>query len=209
MREIVAEQRTQEWFKARIGKVTGSTLERALNPKKQDTFMYELIAGMMVEHVDNELNVDAVIRGRDLEPFAVAQAVKDLGVKFVDAGFCVSDLIDGFGLSPDNVQYGKRKIIGGLEVKCPNTATHVKYIIGNEVPKEHKYQVVAPFIASDDVKFWTFMSYDDRCYERPTFYKSVIRDDVEDMIGMTINKARETLIKFIGRVNDKHTSLTF
>ncbi len=204
MREIVAEQRTQEWFAARVGKVTGTTLERAINPKKQVTFMYEMIAGMMTEPMGSDLNVPAVIRGREMEPYAIAQARKDLGIEFEPVGFCVSNLIPGFGLSPDNVLYHDGKIIGGIEIKAPNTATHLRYIDADVVPKDYIWQVQAPFIASDDVEFWYFLSYDDRCYERQTFYKKVLREDVKD-----IEKTRETLIEFIGMVNKKHGELTF
>lgn len=205
MIEIVADQRSHEWHRARAGRVTGSTLERAINPKKQDTFLYELVAAMMTETIIDDLNVPAVVRGRDMEPFAIARARDDLGMEFERVGFCVSLTVPGFGLSPDIVLLHENKIVGGVETKCPNTATHLKYMINDEVPKEHKYQVWAPFIASDDVEFWYFMSYDDRCYERPTFYKKVIRADIED----DIKKCRKTLTEFIGRVKEKHSSLTF
>jgi len=204
VREVVAEQRTQLWHEARAGKVTGSELERAINPKKQETYMYEILAGLMTETIAHDLNVAAVNRGIEQEPFAVAQARKDLGLDFVDAGFCVSKSIPGFGLSPDNVVKDKDGFIyKGLEIKCPDTKTHLRYILEDIVPVKHEYQVWAPFIASDKVTSWWFMSYDDRCYENKTFYKEVKRGDIAEKII----KHRKTLREFIRVLKENHTKL--
>lgn len=206
LNEIVSDQRSLEWHQARAGKVTGTTLGRAVgSPKVQETFMYELLAEMMSETMPDDLNVPAVVRGRNMEPFAIAQAKEDLELVFEPAGFCMSELIPGFGLSPDNVVKKFGYITGGLEIKCPDTKTHLKYIVEDTIPKEYRHQVLAPFVASDRVAWWYFMSYDDRCYERPTFYKKVEFEEVEE----EVLKIREDLKVFLEKLNKAHLQLTF
>lgn len=205
MREIVSEQRTHEWHEARLGKVTGSVLDRALKPGTQDTLMYEIVTGMMTELIIDDLIVPAVMHGLEMEPFAIERASVDKGINFKKAGFFVSNNIKKFGLSPDCVEWKDGKVIGGVEIKAPHTKTHLQYISSGIIPKNYYHQVIAPFVASDDVQYWYFMSYDDRCYERPTFYKKMVREEVEE----DVIKIRKTLITFLEKVEKKYRELTF
>ena len=96
-------------------------------------------------------------------------------------------------------------INGGCEIKCPNSKTHVEYIIKDEIPKEYWHQTIAPFVASDLVEWWYFVSYDDRNYEKPLFIKKIMREEIED----EIIKIREDLLEFIQSVSVEHEKLTF
>ena len=57
---------------------------------------------------------------------------------------------------------------------------------------------------SPEVKFWHFVSYDDRNYERPLFVKTVLREDLD-----TLEADREKLKAFLDRVEQTHIDLTF
>jgi len=143
--------------------------------------------------------------GNELEPIARAYATKELQIKFETIGMMISDEVDGFGTSPDCVCRRGNKIVGGLEIKCPNSKKHVEYIIKNEVPKEYWHQILSQFIVNPDVKWWTFMSFDDRNYLRPDFYITVKRRD----ISKEINEAYKRLKDFLKTVDEVHEKLTF
>ena len=205
MYKVDMEQKSLDWLKARHGNVTGTSLGSALGtPAVQKTLMYSLIADRMTEVQMNDLSTPAIDRGNELEPFAIKATEAETGILFTETGLLLDDNYPRFSISPDGIVEEDGVIIGGIETKCPNSKKHVEYIIKNEIPKEYLHQVKAPFVMSDDIKFWVFASFDDRNYERPLFVKTVTRDDFED-----IDKCREKLLDFLAVTNDAHMDLTF
>ena len=218
MIELELEQGSLEWHQERAGRVTGTSLKSALgaklsaktgwsigDKKQQQTLTYELIAERMTEVQIVELNTAAVERGRELEPFAIKAASKQTGEDYQDCGMLICEGMQDFGFSPDSVVKVDGVIIGGLETKCPSSKKHIEYLINNEVPSEYYWQVLAPFICSDDVQWWDFASFDDRNYEKPLFVIRVNREEVADIV----EKAKEELKTFLKSVCDKHEELVF
>ena len=206
MRELKFEQGSLEWHRQRAGMVTGTSLKSATcTPAVQRTLLYELLAGMMTEPDGDFYKSEAMERGLDLEPVALKKASKTLSLKFETTGMMISDEIDNFGTSPDAVFRKGSKIVGGIEIKCPDSKKHIEYIINDEVPKDYRPQVLAQFIVNPDVKFWYFMSFDDRNYEIPEFYYLVKREDV----WVELLELEAKLVKFLKMVSDKHLELTF
>jgi hypothetical protein len=220
MIELDLEQGTLEWHIERAGRVTGTTLQSALGakyskPKKlwtlgdkkvQETLMYSLISERMTEVQIVELNTAAVERGRELEPFAIAAVSKKKKINFLECGMLISENTREFGFSPDAVfKDSNGVIVGGLETKCPSSKKHIEYLIKDEIPSEYYWQVLSPFICSDDVLWWDFASYDDRNYECPLFCKRVLRSDVEDHV----NQARDILSEYLHEVRIIHENLVF
>ena len=220
MIELELEQGTLEWHQERAGRVTGTTLQSGLgakyssakkvwtlgDKKVQTTLMYELIAERMTEVQIVELNTAAVERGRELEPFAIKAAGKKRDIEFLTCGMLISGFTQEFGFSPDAVYKNKDGIIvGGLETKCPSSKKHIEYLICNQVPTEYYWQVLSPFICSDDVLWWDFASYDDRNYECPLFLIRVNRADVVEHI----KAARITLESYLSVVRAQHEQLAF
>ena len=206
MYKLDIEQKSFEWLKARAGNVTGTSLSSALGtPAVQKTLMYSLIADRMTEVQMSDLSTPAIDRGNELEPFAIRATEEETGIKFTDTGLLLNDKYPRFSISPGGIVEDENGIIiGGIETKCPNSKKHVEYLIKDEIPKEYLHQVKAPFVMSDDVKFWVFASFDDRNYERPLFVKTVTRDDFDD-----IDECRAKLLKFLDVVNEGHMDLTF
>ena len=205
MYKLDIEQKSFEWLKARAGNVTGTSLSSALGtPAVQKTLMYSLIADRMTEVQMSDLSTPAIDRGNELEPFAIRATQDETGIQFIETGLLLDDKYLRFSISPDGIVEEDGVIVGGIETKCPNSKKHVEYLMKNEIPKEYLHQVKAPFIMSDDVKYWVFASFDDRNYERPLFVKTVTRDDFDD-----IDECRAKLLKFLDVVNEGHMDLTF
>ena len=220
MIELDVEQGSLQWHHERAGRVTGTSLQSSLgakyskakakwtlgDKKVQTTLSYELIAERMTEVQIVELNTFAVERGRELEPFAIKEAGKKNKIDYEECGMLISDFTQEFGFSPDAIYRNTNGlIVGGLETKCPSSKKHIEYFINNEVPSEYYWQVLSPFICSDDILWWDFASYDDRNYECPLFCIRVNRADVEEHV----KEAREILKSFLLEVNEKHERLVF
>jgi hypothetical protein len=220
MIELLLDQGSIEWHHERAGRATGTSLQSALGAKYsapkdkwtlgdvkvQTTLLYELISERMTEVQIVELNTAAVERGRELEPFAIKATANKTGENYIECGMLISELHPEFGFSPDSVVKNKDDlIVGGLETKCPSSKKHIEYIIKNRIPPEYYWQVLSPFICSDDVQWWDFASFDDRNYECPLFVIRVNREDVEDHIV----QARTVLTEYFRLVNQSHENLVF
>lgn len=206
MRIINVEQGSNEWHKERAGRITGTSLKYAIGSAKvQETLMNELIAEKMTEIQPVDLNSEAVQRGRDLEPVALKAVRERTDIDFVTTGMIAPDNIDEYAISPDAIHYDDGVVIGGLEIKCPNSKKHVEYIRGGVVPKEYKWQVLAPFLVDESVQWWDFASFDDRNYEIPLFIVRTYRKDIlKDIVDASVN-----LNDFIDRFNQEYLKLTF
>lgn len=206
MRELKFEQCSQEWHKARSGVVTGTSLKDAVGSNaKKKTLMYKILAGMMTEPISMDIGSKAVERGIEMEPVALRAACKTLDIPFETTGMLFSDKIESYGISPDAVVRVNGKIIGGIEMKCPNSETHIRYMMEKGVPKDYKHQVYAPFLVSDDIQWWYFMSFDDRNYEQPEFYHLVNRN----LIEKELEEIKLELVSFVSQIKEAHEKLTF
>lgn len=206
MIELTMDQKSIEWHKARSGIVTSTSLKSAIGaPGPQKTLMYELVSERMAQQMFDDYSSTAMAHGNDTEAMARRAASKTLGKDFEKIGMLVSTIIKGFGMSPDGVHRRDGKIVEGIEIKCPNSKKHIEYVMKGFLPKEYEAQFLSPFVLSDDIERWHFMSYDYRNYSKPEFYVTVDRSDIKD----EISKAREKLVKFIKMVDDAHDELVF
>lgn len=176
MIEVQVEQGTQEWLKMRLGKVTGTRLK---NVYKTDylNLIDELIAEVISEEVEVSFVNSSMQRGKDLEPIVreIYQQVKEIEIE--EIGFCLSDEIDILAYSPDGFTKDRK---GGIEIKCPNTKTHVKYIRQNKLPSEYESQVLCAFLVNKSLEWMDFISFDDRFKVKPMF---IIRVERKDILG--------------------------
>lgn len=206
MHKVDIEQGSYEWHCMRQGIVTGTTLKSALGTTKvQNTLMYKIISERMTEPQIDDINSAAITRGREMEPIALRVVSKNLDIDFATTGMLFSDRFDGFGFSPDAIFESDGEIVGGLEIKCPGSKKHIEYLIDGGLPKEYADQVRSPFLMSDKVEWWYFVSFDDRNYERPLHIIKLTRIDFEKELP----EQRTKLQGFLNRVDTKHAELTF
>lgn len=172
------EQGTLEWLTIRAGKVTASELKNILTPKfaikdgeMPQTYLYKKVAegfrGKPLE--DEDFSSFHTENGQMLEDEARKFFCWNFDTaKLTDAGFVEHD--DGrFGCSPD-------ALVGedsGLEVKCPMSKTHVKYLLQGKLPDDYAAQVHGSIYATGR-KSWVFMSY---ARKFPPFVLTVQRDE--------------------------------
>ena len=169
---------------ARCGRVTASEVADALaflkrgDKKGGDTEARKKYkARVVAEILTGEPDMDGYVtsfmsRGTDNEPYARAayEVAQDVSVDTV--GFILHPTIERAGASPDGI-VGDR---GGLEIKCPSSANHIKYLDEQILPEEYEPQVMFNLACSGQ-EWWDFVSYDDRLKRHPLFIKRVYRDE--------------------------------
>lgn len=198
------EQGSIEWLQLRLGKVTGTRLKK-LMAKDNLGLVDELIAEMVSEQVEEIIPSFSMQRGSDLEPIA-RKAYEDFtGHKVELFGFLQSDRYEWFGISPDGLIDEKGKFLKGVEIKCPDTDTHVRYIRQDSLPVEYKYQVYAYFIVNEDLLELDFVSFDNRFPIKPIHIVNVRREDIKE----ELKEVEEAMVKFWVKFQKYYNQVTF
>lgn len=173
------EQRTDEWFAARIGKVTASRVADLMAKTKSGpsasraNYMADLIVERLTGQKAEGFTSAAMQWGTDTEPQARAAYEFHTDANVVEDGFCLHPHIPDFGASPD----GLIGDVGLLEIKCPNTAAHLEVLLSGTVPAKYVTQMQAQMACTG--RAWCdFVSFDPRMpVEMQMFVKRVARDD--------------------------------
>ena len=129
----------------------------------------------------------------DTEPLARLSYEVANNVLVDEVGFVPHPTIAMAGASPDGLVGDD----GLLEIKCPNTATHIDTLLTQIVPS--KYNTQMQFQMACTGRKWTdFVSFDNRLPEElQLFVKRVPRDDV------FIKQTEDAIVKFLAELDDK------
>jgi len=158
------EQRTDEWFEARHGCLTASSMgawlvdteKTAKSRGARDTAVYKLLSERAQWYQPAIFETDAMSRGTALEPMAVAEFEKATDLEVAECGFMKADF-GPVGCSPDGLILGE--MFGcGYENKCPTGPKHAQYIDQGILPVQYKVQVHAS-MAITGAKGWWFQSF--------------------------------------------------
>jgi len=156
------EQGTPEWFAQRCGKVTASRIADLMAKTKsgwgasRKNYMAQLVAERVTGTVAESYTNAAMQWGIDTEPMA-RQAYEAANLVTVDeAGFVEHPRIDGAGASPDGYVGD-----GLVEIKCPNTATHIDTMLSGKIQDKYIKQMQWQ-MACTQTAFCDFVSYDPR-----------------------------------------------
>lgn len=177
-----AEQRSEAWFAARLGRVTGSRAADVLAAIKsgEAAARRDYRTQLVVERLTNTLQEDVFInkemqRGIDCEPLARAAYESLTGDLVRATGFLAHDALP-IGCSLDG---DVNNFEGILELKCPKSATHLKYLKAKSAPAEHLAQITHNLYVTGAV-WCDFVSWDDRFpASLQVFMARVHRNDVD------------------------------
>ena len=197
------EQRSDQWFAARIGKVTASRVADVLAKTKtgysatRDNYMAQLVCERLTGEKGESFTNAAMQHGTDTEPLARAayEALKDVLVD--EVGFVPHPSIKMAGASPDGLVGDD----GLIEIKCPNTATHIDTLLNQSVPT--KYFTQMQFQMACTGREWCdFVSFDNRLPEElQLFVKRVPRDETY------IKLMEAEIVQFIVELDEKIAKL--
>lgn len=187
-------QRSEQWYAARRGLPTCSRFDKILTAAKglpssaQETLICELLAESILppqQGVIRPMTSD-MEQGVILEAEArccyeleyATEPVREVGFVVHDSGM--------FGGSPDAL-VGES---GGVEIKCPQGATHIGYVRDGVLPNEYKCQLHGNMIVTGRRR-WAFFSY---ARNLPSFHINVQWDDFTE-------KLAAELLKFCAKYN--------
>lgn len=160
------DQRSDEWYQARLGKATGSkfhdvcSFTRSGESASRRNYRYQLIAERLTGVVQPTYTSSAMQWGIDNEPVARLAYEMKTGYTVQEAGFLVSEILPDAGISPDGL-IGQD---GGVEIKCPEIATHIETLTKNRIPEQYIEQIDGAMWVTGR-KWWDFVSYDPRLPE--------------------------------------------
>jgi len=171
MEIINCKQGTDEWWEAKLGRVSASNFSKVLNKKTgRKAYMLkvaaERLSGVREETYTNQ-NME---NGKILEASAREYYEKKKQCKVDHVGFVIKD--EWVGVSPD----GLVGVDGDLEIKCPLPSTHIKYIISGCLPAVYVPQVQGQLWVTER-KWCDFVSYCPLIKGNPFFCIRVPRDE--------------------------------
>jgi putative phage-type endonuclease len=193
------QQGTPEWHHARAGKVTASRIADIMARTKtgvsasRKTYMGQLIAERLTGEPMESKPTAAMQWGTETEPQARTFYEFMRSATVTEIGFVEHPEIEMAGASPDGL-VGKD---GLIEIKCPNTATHIDMLLSGKVPAKYLKQMQWQ-MACTGSQWCDFMSFDPRLpVNMQALIICVLRD--EEMIA-DMEKAVKA---FLAEMEDK------
>ena len=192
------EQGTVEWFAARCGKVTASRVADIIAKTKtgfstsRDNYMAQLVCERMTGKPAESFSNSAMQWGTDTEPFARAAYEAKVDILVSEVGFITHPRIEMSGASPDGLAGD-----GLVEIKCPNTATHIVTLIDQKVPEKYITQMMWQ-MACTERPWCDFVSFDPRLPEKYQLFIKRINFDIK-----IVDSLENSVIQFLDDVDLK------
>jgi len=152
------EQRTEEWFQARLGKVTASRVADVLAKIKSGesasrrNYKIQLVSERLTGEKQETYINQAMQDGIDREFYARERYVQQFG-EVEEVGFVKHPTLEA-GASPDGM-VGEDGI---LEIKCPMGSTHTETLMTQDVPSRYVPQIQFQLLVTGR-KWCDFVSY--------------------------------------------------
>ena len=196
------DQRTDEWFKARLGKVTASRVADVVAKTKSGysasraNYLADLVVERLTGQPASTFTNAHMERGIEQEPFARDAYSARTGELVEQCGFIEHPNINGAGASPDGLMAE-----GLVEIKCPTSATHLDLWLTESIPSKYRLQMQWQ-MACTGAKWCDFVSFDNRMPAHlQLFIRRVDRDDA------LIAELESEVKAFLTELNDKVSKL--
>lgn len=199
------DQRSDEWFEARRGKVTASRIGDLMARTKtgygasRQNYMDQLIDEIITGQSQPGFTNAAMQWGIDTEPQARSAYELITGNEVQEVGFITHPRIVDAGASPDGLVDDD----GMLEIKCPNTKTHREFLLTEKIPKRYMLQMQWQMACAG--RAWCdFVSFDPRLLDGSLHCKVVRVDACSDTIADIEQEVEQFLIELgdvVKRIN--------
>ena len=163
MKIIDCEQGSPQWHAARLGMVTASRMADVTAKTKagwgagRANYAAELIAERLTGAAAERFTNAAMQWGTEQEPAARAMYAFMTGLPVVEVGAVLHPSIEMTLASPDGLVGDD----GLVEVKCPNTATHIETLLGAAIDGKYIKQMQWQ-MACCERQWCDFVSFDPR-----------------------------------------------
>ena len=192
-------QRTNDWYTARLGKVTASRVSDVMAKTKSGysasraNYMAQLICERLTGTQGDSFQNAAMAWGTEQEPAARGAYEARTGLLVQEIGFVPHPTIPMACASPDGLVGDD----GLVEIKCPNTATHIDTLLGGSTALKYRDQMMTQ-MACTGRQWCDFVSYDPRMpANMQLFVVRVIRDE------RAISEMEGEICKFLAEMETK------
>jgi len=188
------EQGSPEWLALRAGKVTASRVSDVMaktTTAAYQNYMADLIAERLTGQKAESFTNAAMQWGVDKEPQARVEYEIKTGLLVEQVAFVEHPTIQMFGCSPD----GYVGDDGLIEIKCPNTSTHIEYLRKEKPPAKYVPQMQCQ-MAVTGRKWCDFVSFDPRLPDGLQLF--IVRLERDDKY---ISKMESVVQEFLNEVN--------
>lgn len=194
MRDPNPYQQDGNWWNDRLGKLTGSRMSAAMNflksgkeSSERENLRFEIVAERIANTFADKYTTADMAWGVEQEASAKEAFEQLTKLTVTDVGFIDHPVIPFLGCSPD----GFTSDGCAIEIKCPKTKTHMKYISAQVVPAEYKPQMILQ-AACTGRDVW-FVSYDPRMGEGKQLFIKKFKPTPEEI--KAIETAAETFLQ--------------
>lgn len=191
------EQGSDAWKQIRLGRVTASNIADVMSKGRggESTTRYKykmrLVAERLTGLAQDSYSNSAMDWGREQEQFAASAYEVSRGTLLDKTGFWIHPEIEWLGVSPDRLVDSD----GLVEIKCPNTSTHLQYRLDNRVPPEYVKQIQCQLFVTGR-QWCDFVSFDPRVTKRNQLF--VCRMDRDEEL---IAEIRAEVVTFLVEVD--------
>ena len=199
------EQRTEEWFQQRLGKVTASRISDVIAKTKtgvstsRQNYLVQLVSERLTGKKGDSFVNQAMLDGIERESAARELYMRTRGVSVTEVGFFDHPVIKNSGASPDGAVNAEEegKYAGLIEIKCPIETTHTNTLMSKSVPSKYIPQIQWQMASvSPNVKWCDFISYNPNFPD--TMQLFVARVDRDDTY---IGELETEVLKFLDEVD--------
>jgi putative phage-type endonuclease len=202
------EQRTEEWFQQRLGKVTASRISDVIAKTKtgvstsRQNYLVQLVSERLTGKKGDSFVNQAMLDGIERESAARELYMRTRGVSVTEVGFFDHPIIKNSGASPDGAVNAEEegKYAGLIEVKSPIETTHTNTLMSKSVPSKYIPQMQWQ-LACTGAKWVDFVSYNPNFPEElQLFVARVDRDDtyiaeLEAEVIKFLEEVEQTILK--------------
>ena len=204
------EQRTDEWFQQRLGKVTASRISDVIAKTKtgvstsRQNYLVQLVSERLTGKKGDSFVNQAMLDGIERESAARELYMQTKGVSVTEVGFFDHPVIKNSGASPDGAVNAEEegKYAGLIEIKCPIETTHTNTLMSKSVPSKYLPQIQWQMASvSPNVKWVDFISFNPNFPDTmQLFVARVERDnayiaELEAEVIKFLDEVEQTIIK--------------
>lgn len=196
-------QGSEAWHKQRLGKATASRIADIIAKTKsgystsRDNYMAQLICERLTQTPTEGFTNSAMAWGTETEPLARKAYEALTFTDVVEVAMIDHPTIPMAGASPDGLVSND----GLVEIKCPNTATHIDTLLTQKVPSKYITQMQWQMACTK--RLWCdFVSFDPRLPAHLQLFVKRIERDAEFIL-----ETEAEVKKFLAEVSVKITAL--
>ena len=193
-------QGTDEWFASKLGKVGASRIADVMAEGKGATrraYMMELLCQRLTGRYAESYTSPAMQWGIENEALARVEYEKRTKTTVLQTGGFPHPTIPNSGASPDGLVMDWDKIVGLVEIKCPNTSSHLDFLEDDKIPRRYQLQMTWQMICTEQT-WCDYVSYDPRMPEK--YCMKIKRFELDEKLACDITEA---VVQFLSELDEE------